>query len=251
MIQSGRSLSVVPSAGELDPMFMRTVNCAVVVDILRATTTILAGLSGGAKRIIPLETVEEARALAGTLAGRGEKVLLAGERGGKPLNGFDLGNSPADFVSERTMDQTILFTTTNGTLALKQAMMARELITGSFGNARAVCRHLDGKMGKMVIACAGQEGKATLEDHLFAGWVASDLKNRGFSLDREALHAREIWHETQLELEQRLLQSPHGQTLNQLGFASDIRFAAQWDISMGIPRFAMDAEHGFLVGTLS
>lgn len=252
--QRFRQLAVIPTAAEIDPERAGRASTVVVVDILRATTTILAALAAGAKRIIPLSTVEEARILASTLRQNGEPLLLAGERGGKPLEGFDLGNSPQDFLPERVRGKTIVFTTTNGTLALKRSATAGELIAGAFGNAKAIWRHLQKTGGDAVIVCAGQEGNRAGEDLLFAGWVASEAKRHEFTLDEPAQRARELWEDTadhRTDLERRLSEVPHGHTLTQLGFASDIRFAAQWDTSQGIPRFSLDADQEFLVGTLT
>ncbi len=248
-------LAVIATAAEIDPERMARASSVVVVDILRATTTILAALAAGAKRIIPLSTVEEARKVATTLSQRGESLLLAGERGGKPLEGFDLGNSPQDFLPERVKGKTIVFTTTNGTLALKRSSAAQELIAGAFGNANAVWNRLRQRGGDAIVGCAGQEGTRACEDLLFAGWVASQARKNGFTLDEQALRALELWEDADrdhgADLERRLCGVPHGHTLTQLGFASDIRFAAQWDTSQGIPRFSLDAGQEFLVGTLT
>lgn len=251
MSGAGPHLAVVPTAAEIDPDQVAGASVVVVVDILRATTTILAALSAGARRIIPLATVEEARALAAELAARNEPFLLAGERGGKPLPGFDLGNSPQDFLPDLVGGKTIVFTTTNGTLALKRAAQARELIAGAFGNAEVVWKHVQGAGGELVIGCAGQEGSPAQEDLLFAGWMASQAKKCGYVLDRQAEAAREGWESSQADLPVRLRSVPHGRTLTQLGFASDIGFASQWDTSKGIPRFSPEAGNRFLVGTLA
>src|SRR5271167_3781383 len=109
---------------------------AVVADVLRATTTIVHAIAAGCAAIRLCRTVEEARRLAAELPA---PVLLAGERDGLPLPGFDLGNSPGEFTSERCRGATLVLTTTNGTRALLHAAAAQRVLVAAFANLGAVC----------------------------------------------------------------------------------------------------------------
>jgi len=108
-----------------------------VIDVLRATTTIIQALAAGAAEVIPCLEVEEARRIAVPLGGR---AVTGGERGGKQIPGFDLGNSPAEFTPERVAGKTVVFTTTNGTRAMQRCKEARRVLVAAFTNLSAVCR---------------------------------------------------------------------------------------------------------------
>ena len=101
-------------------------------------------------------------------------IILGGERGGLPIPGFDLGNSPAEYTRERVAGKTVVFTTTNGTRAMQRCKQASRVLLGAFVNFSAVCRELGG-VEQVVLVCAGTDGHVTREDTLFAGAVVDDL----------------------------------------------------------------------------
>jgi 2-phosphosulfolactate phosphatase len=101
--------------------------------------------------------------------------VLGGERGGKRIEGFDLGNSPAEYKPALVAGKTVLFTTTNGTRAMQMCRQAQKVLIGSFANFSAMCREL-GKLDHVDILCAGTDGQITREDVLFAGAVIEDLR---------------------------------------------------------------------------
>jgi 2-phosphosulfolactate phosphatase len=142
----------------------------VVIDVLRATTTIIHALAAGAKEVIPLLEVEEARELAAKLPGR---VVLGGERGGKQIEGFDLGNSPREYTPDAVGGKTLVFTTTNGTRAMLRCRQARRILIAGFVNFSAVCREL-GDEDQIEIVCAGTDGHVTREDTLLAGAIVEE-----------------------------------------------------------------------------
>lgn len=149
---------------------------AVVVDVLRATSVITVALSNGASGVVPAPTVEEARAIAERL-GRGD-VVLGGERHADLIPGFDLGNSPQAYTPERVAGKTVVLTTTNGTLALRNAAGASLVIVASLLNYRAAAllAHSRGAEAKTVIVCSGNYGLPTLEDNLCAALMAKELE---------------------------------------------------------------------------
>ena len=146
---------------------------AVVIDVLRASTTIVTALAHGATGVRPVLTVEVARALA---AGFGSGVLLGGERGGLRIDGFDLGNSPLEYARARVAGRRIVITTTNGTAAVDACTDASEVLIGAIVNraaAAARARELAVAHGTSTIhlVCAGTDGEVTEEDRLAAGAI--------------------------------------------------------------------------------
>ena len=137
----------------------------VVIDVLRATTTIVHALAAGAKEVVPCLEVEEARRVAGEL---GSEAITGGERGGKQIPGFDLGNSPAEYSRERVAGKTVVFTTTNGTRAMLCCKQARRVLLGAFVNFSAVCRELAEARADRASLC-GDRWAGDARGHA-AGW---------------------------------------------------------------------------------
>jgi 2-phosphosulfolactate phosphatase len=213
---------------------------AVVIDVLRATTTIVYALDAGAKQFIPCLTIADALAAAGQFSR--DEVLLGGEREGSPIEGFDLGNSPDEFTPERVEGKTIVFTTTNGTRAINHARMADEVVLAAFVNAAAIVRRLVDRQ-HVHILCAGTDGKMGDDDVLLAGMLVERLQREGgmvYQQNAQAMTARETWlHSFSLPqalgaevldpdlLASKLRKSLGGQNLLSLGLNDDI-LAASW-----------------------
>jgi 2-phosphosulfolactate phosphatase len=166
---------------------------AVVIDVLRATTTIVYALDAGAKAVVPCVTISDALTLAKQFP-PGE-VLLAGERDAVAIEGFDLGNSPDEFTPERVDGKTVVFTTTNGTQAIGHARSADEVVLAAFANADAVVRHLYDRHHVHII-CAGTDGKISEDDVLLAGMLVERLVRECgivYTQNGQAITAREMW----------------------------------------------------------
>lgn len=165
-------LDVFLTPGEVVPaeVIGRTV---VVLDVLRATSTIVEALSAGAKAIYPVASIDDALHLAKTF-GRGE-VLLCGERRCVPIEGFDLGNSPAEFTPDRVAGKTLVMTTTNGTHAMTLAAGATRVLIGSIMNLDAVVEALVDTEADPVFICSGRERFFAMEDAVCAGAMAARL----------------------------------------------------------------------------
>jgi 2-phosphosulfolactate phosphatase len=151
----------------------------VVIDVLRAATTVAAALDAGARAVIPFETVDETASRAKAYA-RGE-VQLAGERRMVKIDGFDLGNSPTEYTTASVDGRTILYTTTNGTMALAATHGARGCYFAAFVNAAATVSSVRSAIeagGDVTIICAGHERRVALEDVVCAGRLV-----RGISAD--------------------------------------------------------------------
>ncbi len=146
----------------------------VVIDILRATSTIATALNNGAKEVIPVDSVEKCIRLGKEMA-----CITAGERDGKIAEGLQYGNSSFEYPREFVQGKVLVLTTTNGTKLLHMAVAkgATEIVTGSFLNFSAVCDHLLEQKKNVILACAGWKDKVNIEDTLFAGAVISKIKN--------------------------------------------------------------------------
>jgi len=164
----------------------------VVIDVLRASTTIVTALAHGATGVRPVLTVDEARSLAAT-SGPGSDLLLGGERGGLRIDGFDLGNSPLEYAPARVAGRRIVITTTNGTAALDACVAATEVLIGAIVNRSAVAAQaravaLRHGVADIHLVCAGTDGQVTEEDLLTAGAIL-DAASRLVGADRDRLDA--------------------------------------------------------------
>jgi len=149
---------------------------AVVIDVIRATSTLVEALANGARAIIPTVSTEEAVKLASSL-GR-EDTFLCGERKGLKVEGFDLGNSPGEFTAEVVEGKQLVMTTTNGTRAFVAVEGADRVLAASFMNLSAVAEALCG-VASLVIVCAGRENRFSLDDALCAGMLIRSLQEGG------------------------------------------------------------------------
>jgi 2-phosphosulfolactate phosphatase len=228
---------------------------AVVVDVLRATTTIIHALAAGCTSVLPVLEIDDARRLATELGGA--KVLLGGERGGKPIAGFDLGNSPLEHTPLVSSGATFVITTTNGTRALHQAAAADRALLGAFVNFSALCEQLLKETRPVHIVCAGTHGEITLEDTLLAGALVEVLchgtcqppPKRGkkqpapagnFLLNDSARLAWDCFEHHGMVLEQALKLSKGGVHLQELGYTKDVLAAAKIDQFMLVPELRRD-----------
>ena len=159
----------------------------VIIDVLRATSTIAAALYNGAKCIIPVDSVSRCIEIGKQIEG-----ITAGERDGKVAEGLVHGNSPFEYPREFIEGKTLVLTTTNGTRLLQMALDkgAKEIITGSFPNLSAVCDHLMQKKQNVILGCAAWKDKVNMEDMLFAGAVISKIR-KNFSINCDSSHLAE------------------------------------------------------------
>lgn len=213
----------------------------VVVDVLRAATTICHALEAGAAEIVPCVEVDEAQRKAASLPG---EVVLGGEREGLPVEGFDLGNSPSEYTPDRVGGKTLVFTTSNGTRALHHARLADRVLLGAFVNASAIVRELLGQE-QIHILCSGTHGQYSEDDVLLAGMLAERLERTGgfnYAQNAQAATAREFWLSSfalpkalgaePLEPEllvPKLRQSAGGRNLVAVGLEADLTDAAHID----------------------
>ncbi len=228
---------------------------AVVIDVLRASTTIVHALAAGCKAVIPVLEVEEARRLAA--AEQNGKVLLGGERGGKAPEGFDLGNSPLEYQPSRCQGAKLVLTTTNGTRAIHAALQADRILLAGFVNYSAVCERLLKETRSIHLLCAGTDGEVTLEDTLLAGALVETLcggsqpsprgpgsgrskKAPSVALNDAARLAWDCFAGHGMVLEEALRISQGGLNLIRLGQDLDIKAAALVDRFAIVPEVFRD-----------
>jgi len=213
---------------------------AVVVDVLRASTTILTALHNKAAGIIPCLSVDDALAHRNADA----TVLLGGERGGVKLDGFDLSNSPTDYSSATVTNRTIAFTTTNGTRALLRSIEAEQVLIGSFANVGCLAKYLHASSQPLHIVCAGTNGEMTGEDILFAGCLIDRIAGLSktppaLELTISATMTLGWWRyeSAQRPLAKTLKQTRGGKNLVALSYDSDIELAAELDCCPVLAKF--------------
>jgi 2-phosphosulfolactate phosphatase len=201
----------------------------VVVDILRATSCMTTAFAFGIKSITPFAKLEDC------LAMKEKGYFTAGERDGKKVDGFDLGNSPFEYMQENLKGKRIAFTTTNGTQAIAKSVGAKEIVIGSFLNLSAVTEYLSKSDNNVLVVCAGWKGKVNLEDTLFAGALV-DLLSDHTEPDCDApLAAQHLYQQAKGDLSGFLENSSHVKRLAKLNIHKDIRFCLTPDQYSVVP----------------
>jgi 2-phosphosulfolactate phosphatase len=208
----------------------------VVIDILRATSTIATALYNGAKEVIPVDSVEKCIRLGKEMA-----CITAGERDGKIAEGLQYGNSSFEYPREFVQGKILVLTTTNGTRLLHMAVAkgAREIITGAFLNFSAVANHLLELKKNVILACAGWKDKVNIEDSLFAGAVVTKLKN-DFQIDCDASNmAACLYEQAKNDLYEFLKSNnaSHYHRLTNFGLERDIRQCLSLDTANVLPYY--------------
>ena len=214
---------------ELTPHRLAAATC-VVIDVIRATSTIAAALGNGALGVRPVADVGDAFALKARMP----EALLAGERGGEALPGFDLGNSPDDFTRERVGKRTILLKTTNGTQALAACAGARVVITASFLNLDAAAARLRELGPPWIVVCGGCNGSFGVDDAIVAGAMAE-------ALDRDHAFVH-LYRSVRGGLAEALLGCDAGRELIKVGLQKDVPVCAMLNRYPVVP--TLDADGG-------
>ncbi|HXI00593.1 MAG TPA: 2-phosphosulfolactate phosphatase [Sphingobacteriaceae bacterium] len=201
----------------------------VMIDIFRASSSICYGIDNGAEAIIPVATVEECRSHCNT------GFLLAAERNGEVVEGFDFGNSPFAYSKEKVAGKTVVLTTTNGTHAIHKSLDASRIVIGSFLNLTALSDWLKQQDKDILLLCAGWKDKFNLEDTIFAGAVVFQLRDKHYHLDDAAIASEDMYKMGKDDLNSYLKKTSHSERLKKLGIEEDIRFCLNVDICSTIP----------------
>ncbi len=201
----------------------------VVIDVLRATSSMCYAFENGVSTIIPVATVEECQAYAG------KGYLLAAERNGEVVAGFDFGNSPFSYTAEKVSGKTIVLTTTNGTKAIELSKAAHKVVIGSFLNLSALCDWLKNQNKDVLLLCAGWKDKINLEDTLLAGAVMQRLKSEFDYYCDAAIAAEDLYLLAKDDLRTYLYKSSHSQRMAELNIELDVQFCLQVDKTTVVP----------------
>lgn len=200
----------------------------VIIDVLRATSTIATALHNGAKAIIPVDSVAECIRL-----GKQIESITAGERDGKIADGLEHGNSPFEYPREFIEGKTLVLTTTNGTKLLQMALNANAntIITGSFANLSAVCNFLVAQNQPVILGCAAWKNRVNIEDTLFAGAVIDQI-NHHFTINCDSsIMALNMYRDAQSNLYNFMKEknASHYQRLSGFGLQQDIQYCLTID----------------------
>ncbi|WP_026463967.1 2-phosphosulfolactate phosphatase [Adhaeribacter aquaticus] len=207
----------------------------VVVDILRATSSMVTAFAHGIERIVPVSSLDDC------LNQKQEGFLTAAERDGRKAEGFDLGNSPFSYMEPHIKGKTLIMTTTNGTHAIRLSMAADKVIAGAFLNLGSVARYLQEEQKDALVVCAGWKGNFNLEDTLFAGGVADRLAETFTPANDATLAARHLYRLAQQDKIAFLSESSHVKRLKNLDIIKDIEYCLQEDLYVVVPVLADDS----------
>ncbi len=228
---NGRKVEVVFSP-KLFPTYFEYKNCVVVViDIFRATSTICAAFKNGVKEVIPVATLDEAKAY------QKKGYLVGAERKSEIVKGFDFGNSPLKFNEKEFKGKSIVFTTTNGTRAMEVAKVADKVVVGAFTNISALCTFLEKEDKDILLLCAGWKDRFNLEDTLFAGAVAHKIsKNLRFNkLSDSSIASIKMFKAARNDMYKFLEISSHRKRLSRLNLEEDIIYCLTLDKTDIVP----------------
>ncbi|MDX2098754.1 MAG: 2-phosphosulfolactate phosphatase family protein [Leptolyngbyaceae cyanobacterium bins.59] len=216
-----------------------TPNCAIAIDVLRATSTIATALSEGAEAVQVFSDINEL--MQKSEAWPAQLRIRAGERGGAKMEGCDMGNSPLDCTAERVQGCRLFITTTNGTRCLQRIQESATVLTAALINRQAVAKHLQEHQPQTIwIVGSGWEGSFALEDTVCAGAVVHSLLKEGYSLgdiagNDELVGAVALYEQWQHRLLELLQQASHGQRLLRLNCLEDLKYCSQTDILDVLP----------------
>lgn len=208
---------------------------AVVIDALRATSTITTAVANGSRHIYPVATLEAAAELKAHLPG----AIMGGERKGAKIAGFDCGNSPLEYPVELVHGRDIIFTTSNGTPVLVACALAGSVLVASYLNRKAVARVAATTNRNVLIACAGRGGKLAAEDLACAGAIVAALQSyHNYTLTDGALTAVTLFKSYEAQLKELMTESLSGKNISKLGYSADIAYCSQLDVLEVVPTFS-------------
>lgn len=220
----------------------------VVVDVIRASTTLITIVERGAARIFIAGDVASARQAAASLDG----VIRAGEEDGLAPSGFNFGNSPVELARAPLAGRQVIFVTTNGTAAIRAVRDAGAVLVGALRNGAAACREawetVTARGGDLTIVCAGREQAFGIDDAYCAGYLVHGLLQRGSPEMTDAATAALRLYRAEPDTLALFTQSAAGQNVRRLGLGGDVAFCAQRDVSQVVPRLGREL---FLLEELS
>ncbi|MFA5418726.1 MAG: 2-phosphosulfolactate phosphatase [Bacteroidales bacterium] len=232
-------ITTLPFAGSVLPKDIND-KTVVVIDVLRATSTMITALMHGAKQIFPVREIDQAFDLKQRLSGK--EVLLCGERDAGIIPGFDLGNSPLEYTAERIRGKTLIFSTTNGTKAIESVRNARKVLLGSFLNASAIAKQVQHEK-EIVLLCSGTNGQFSMDDAFCAAYITTQIKKKvlvkGCDLTNTLLLA---YLNTLINWADVVKNCHHSKLLICKGYEKDVDYCLQTSITNQVPRYNSQLE---------
>ena len=210
----------------------------VVFDVLRATSSIITALGNGALEVIPVIEPGEAMELMRSIGA--QECITGGERKGLKIEGFELGNSPAEYSNIKVSGKKVILCTSNGTRAIKWAQGAAEVLIGSYLNLQTLVDYLKGSDQEIVLICAGSGVNIGLEDLACAGRLIQLLQTAGVGLElNDAAYLARLSNERSLSigLEAFIGQTDHGKYLSEIGMTEDLKVCTSIDSVPILPKF--------------
>lgn len=216
---------------QLYPVYHRQDSIVVVIDILRATSAICTAFQYGVEKMIPVASLDEATEY------KKQGFLVGAERNGIAIEGFDFGNSPYSYMTEKIKGQSVVISTTNGTQAIEAAREANKIVIGAFTNITSLCNWLMEQNKDVLLLCSGWKNKFNLEDTLFAGAVTDILlaEHQIFRSGDGALAASYLYTSAQKNPYKYLRNSSHTERLASMGLKQDIKYCLTFDKTDIIP----------------
>jgi 2-phosphosulfolactate phosphatase len=228
-------IDVYFSPVQVDEMQLREKN-VVVIDVLRASSTIVAALHNGAREVIPVSSIESAVKVSGNLFG--DVVLRGGERNGKMIDGFNLGNSPSEYTEDAVKGKSIILCTTNGSVAMVRARHAKNMAVACFNNISSVVDFMLEIGEDFSIVCAGKVALFSLEDAVCAGMIVkllSDQDSLVIELNDAAVAAHVLYKTYNKNLLKMIKGCDHGRYLAGIGFEDDLKLCVEIDSVPVVP----------------
>lgn len=210
----------------------------VVVDIFRATSTMVAALASGVTEILPFADLEACRAM------QTEGFLIGGERNGLTAPGFEMGNSPVAYLSGAYQGRKLAMTTTNGTQAIEKSKGAAQILIGAFPNLQSTVSYIQAQQLDVLVHCAGWKGRFNLEDSLYAGALVKSLESTHKADEDGALAMKSLFEREGHNLKGYLSQASHAKRLQNHGIEADFDFCLTLDLYQEVVKVD---DRGFLV----
>jgi 2-phosphosulfolactate phosphatase len=220
------------------PARSRPEDTAAVVDVIRATSSIVSAFGSGCRSVLPVSSPADAE----QVKREDPTVVLAGEKGGRRLPGFDLGNSPREFTPDAVRGKDIVLSTSNGTKTLRAVGPGRQVAIAALLNRRAVGAWLGARGRDALVVCSGYEGIFSLEDAACAGGIVEAALERdpAIVLGDGARVSRLLWREFAGDLLRLLRESAWGRHIEAIGLGPDLEFCARCDVTDVVPVLAGD-----------
>lgn len=227
------NLDVIISADDIKDKVIKD-KTVVVIDMLRATSVILTALNNGAKKVIPLLTVEEA---FDRCKDNRNEYILGGERRALKIEGFDFSNSPLEYMEEKVKGKTVILTTTNGTRAIKGCQDAEHIYIGAMLNGKAIAKKLVEQNKDVVFINAGTYGQFSMDDFICSGYMINCILQETTAELSDIAKTANYVYENNQDIISFIKDARHYNVIKTLGLEEDLAYCMKKDIMDIVPEF--------------